>query len=1147
MSSLPTIRTSTAFLLGLMFLSSAGFSQEICDNGIDDDNDGLIDLNDTTDCSCNLFTLTPNSLIPNPSFEDTLCCPTANSELDCAESWVQASTATSDYFNFCGYSYLYAPPNIPLPGNGSGFAGFIADSSWNEYVGACLNGPMLAGTSYTLNFYTALSQGSSTLDLSIFGTTDCGDLPWTGTTCPLGVGNWMELDSMVVSYGPAGEWQLVSMTFTPTVDINAIAIGASCDFSGTQGVNYYYIDELILDSTFNFGAWVTANDGNICENELILTASTIETGGTWQWYLEGIALVGETNSTLDVLNYGTGNFTAVYTTPNGCIKASASTFQPVYPVADFSVTTDICSGTANFFDQSTITGGSVDTVIWSFGDTIFDASENFTTPGTYEITQVVISNYGCRDTTSQFISFEFNLTADFNTTINVGTFPANPGDTLNFCDPELLDLQDMSTVTSPNTIVSYQWDFGDLNGSMSQDTSYLHTEAGFYIVELTVEADNGCTNSIYQPILIYENPIANFQVISGTNAYQSLYTDTIDVCINATISFMNISSVPYPDSVGFFHWNFGDGTFNNGENNELAYSTPGVYTVALNFFTAHGCLDQDSIVIIAHDVGAQVISTIDATCQGTNDGGATIGNISGIQGVYTVNWFNDTGALHATNIIPYNSTSSQDNLTTGIWHVTVENIYGCLWDTSFNINSVLPPVNISTNLGHPQCYGTANGSITAFSSNGGDLEFEITSVATNQQVNIPNTNTANTLPSGAYSISIVDSLGCYNEIIVHLIDPPPIDIHLDITHPLCFGFETAIVNVDTIFNAQGNYNAIYYGWDPNPNGLNGLLETSNIGLTAGEYILEVADDSGCTNSIVFRIIDPNPLIGVLEVASPTYCRTAGFQKGNGEVTVTTAGLNASGTGNVEYLWRNLENGEESDETTFIVNEPGWMEATITDANGCIFKERIYVDSLNPQAYFTPISQQFHGPGEFEGTEDLTVEFINESQNFSKPTYELSDTIFSWNLDAGLNEAESDNWFFSFDYNEKIDTMYQGEKEYLVCLVAKNFNNCRDTFCRVIEVHDYPELDVPNVFTPGRMPNEAFYFPSEGIETFECNVFNRYGIEVFHFNSIEDQWDGLNFKTGVPCVEGVYFFTYRAKSTNRTLFEGQGNIHLIRQK
>ena len=61
--------------LGMFHLPLNCFGQsvdEICENGRDDDRDGLIDLNDP-DCACAV--IQPKSLIPNPSFEEFSCCP----------------------------------------------------------------------------------------------------------------------------------------------------------------------------------------------------------------------------------------------------------------------------------------------------------------------------------------------------------------------------------------------------------------------------------------------------------------------------------------------------------------------------------------------------------------------------------------------------------------------------------------------------------------------------------------------------------------------------------------------------------------------------------------------------------------------------------------------------------------------------------------------------------------------------------------------------------------------------------------------------------------------------------------------------------------------------------------------------------------
>lgn len=76
------------------------YMEEICNNAIDDDSDGLIDLNDP-DCSCEIADLA--SIIPNPSFENQNCCPDDHSQMNCAADWIQPSFGTSDYMHHCGY------------------------------------------------------------------------------------------------------------------------------------------------------------------------------------------------------------------------------------------------------------------------------------------------------------------------------------------------------------------------------------------------------------------------------------------------------------------------------------------------------------------------------------------------------------------------------------------------------------------------------------------------------------------------------------------------------------------------------------------------------------------------------------------------------------------------------------------------------------------------------------------------------------------------------------------------------------------------------------------------------------------------------------------------------------------------------------
>ena len=103
---------------------------EICDNGIDDDRDGLIDLNDD-ECECAQTDLV--SLIPNPSFEEMSCCPQQRNALSCANTWIQASEPTTDYIHTCGWMGwpdLEAPQPFP---DGDGIVGFRDGRSFNGH------------------------------------------------------------------------------------------------------------------------------------------------------------------------------------------------------------------------------------------------------------------------------------------------------------------------------------------------------------------------------------------------------------------------------------------------------------------------------------------------------------------------------------------------------------------------------------------------------------------------------------------------------------------------------------------------------------------------------------------------------------------------------------------------------------------------------------------------------------------------------------------------------------------------------------------------------------------------------------------------------------------------------------------------------
>ncbi len=275
---------------------------EDCANGIDDDGDGLIDLNDP-DCICKVAE--PISLIPNPSFEENNCCPRGWSQLYCADTWIQASEATTDYLHTCGWmGWNGMPPPVPFPdgkaciGYRDGRFGNSKNANWKEYTGACLLAPLKALVKYRFEFYVGFTNydNSPPTNVTFFGTTNCDYLPFgIGDQyfgCPTNDTNWIELGN--VPAAGTNNWLKKTITITPPQDIYAIAIGPSCYQLPRDSIDtYYFFDNLILADERDFDYKITTINHPCNDNFQLVVPK--EDNLTYQWYREGIAIAEATN------------------------------------------------------------------------------------------------------------------------------------------------------------------------------------------------------------------------------------------------------------------------------------------------------------------------------------------------------------------------------------------------------------------------------------------------------------------------------------------------------------------------------------------------------------------------------------------------------------------------------------------------------------------------------------------------------------------------------------------------------------------------------------------------------------------------------------------------------------------------------------
>ncbi|MFT3883977.1 MAG: PKD domain-containing protein [Flavobacteriales bacterium] len=588
--------------IAAMLLASMVSAQEICDNGIDDDGNGLIDLNDTTGCPCTLAPPRPN-MLPNPSFEDHTCCPPRPlSGMDCVTGWTNQTTyGSASYFNAC--SHLPATIPQPMP-DGQGVAGFMPFtdmSNWNPnsyygFLSACLTIPMNAGQPYEMKFNVAATNAKVfrlipmgtdppqlefpcpmndlvPINLTLFGYASCPTLPYTNpqygqTLCPTYWG-WTELGH--VTYNPVNAWQEVTFNFVAPFDVQAIMFGPPCPIpQGYWAHNdcspFIYMDDMALKPL----SLDIEHTGHPCTHDLQLTAIPYDPANSrYQWYLDGVAIVGQTGEHLlaSTLGLGQGIYTVRSIATNGDCLLASDTLLVKYPKPLLSATPQRgCAPLAVTLSNSTDPALTAH-LAWDLGDGTTDTNavvaHTYRTAGTYSVRLSVTSPEGCmKDSLFQDLI-----------TVHPRPVAAFSADTTSGCVG--LVVQFSNATTSPDAFTS-AWDFGDGTSSTDQDPQHTYTVPGNYDVRLTVTSAFGCSDDTLrtQFIAILATPEPAFAAEPDSG------------CIPLAVRFNNQTpgqELQDPE------WDLGNGQTSTDGSPSTTYTIPGHYTVTLTMRNALGC------------------------------------------------------------------------------------------------------------------------------------------------------------------------------------------------------------------------------------------------------------------------------------------------------------------------------------------------------------------------------------------------------------------------------------------------------------------------------------------------------------------------------------------------------------------------------
>lgn len=205
------------------------------------------------------------NLVPNPSFEDTVHCPTGISQLNNTALWNNPNGGTVDYFNSCAD---YSSTFVSVPQNAAGYQlAFLGNAyvgmylyqrntsggpfDCREYIQSLLSDTLKNGITYCISFYVNYAT------LSNIAIDNIG--AYLSTT-PVNVSSATVLPYSPQIVSPSGlfiqdtlDWYKVEGTYTAAGGEKYITIGNFKDAANTDTIHtdpysassaYYYIDNV---------------------------------------------------------------------------------------------------------------------------------------------------------------------------------------------------------------------------------------------------------------------------------------------------------------------------------------------------------------------------------------------------------------------------------------------------------------------------------------------------------------------------------------------------------------------------------------------------------------------------------------------------------------------------------------------------------------------------------------------------------------------------------------------------------------------------------------------------------------------------------------------------------------------------------------
>ena len=272
----------------------------------------------------------------------------------------------------------------------------------------------------------------------------------------------------------------------------------------------------------------------------------------------------------------------VVTSPGGCLDSIIRTVR-VFDTAGSRINYTPLGGCKPLsISMSALTPGPMVSYFWDFGDgntlttTVPNANHIYNSFGSFVPRVIMEDPSGC------IIPLQG---AD---TLLVTGAEANFGvDTAFFCDYGTVNFIDSTTFNDP--IVLYSWDFGDGGTSNLQQPSHLYNAQGIYNVQLAVQTQGGCRDTIMKQavVKVINRPLID---INGDSV----------ICINNSILHTGVFLRTDTSAVSW-EWIFPNGVTYNVQNPPLQlYNVAGTFNITAYASNSSGCRDTTRQTIVVN-------------------------------------------------------------------------------------------------------------------------------------------------------------------------------------------------------------------------------------------------------------------------------------------------------------------------------------------------------------------------------------------------------------------------------------------------------------------------------------------------------------------------------------------------------------------